>query len=228
MTTTVILLCLVPVAYLLGAVPFGLIVGKAKGVDPRTAGSGNIGATNVGRLLGMRFFFLVFVLDMLKGLLPMALASWLLCRQGPAGQRDAMTNLLHLLIGLAGILGHMFSVFIGFKGGKGVATSAGVALGLYPFFTLPGLLVVAVWAVVYGISRYVSLASMIAAVGFPIAFVVVGRLSHWDVFGRQLPLFLFAVLVGGLIVVRHRSNLTRLRAGTETRFTGKAGKAEAR
>src|SRR5687767_5009578 len=111
---------LVPLAYLVGSIPFGLMVGKLKGVDPRTAGSGNIGASNVGRLLGRKFFAVVFLLDLLKGLLPMLLAGRVL--QG-AGQ-EARTYFVWLLVGFAAIVGHMFSVFLGFKGGKGVATSS--------------------------------------------------------------------------------------------------------
>src|SRR6188768_478174 len=109
---------LVPAAYLLGSVPFGLIVGKTRGVDPRKAGSGNIGATNVGRLLGKKFFALVFTLDLLKGLLPMLAAAYVLRGETP----DRKTYLLWLAVGAVAILGHMFSVFLGFKGGKGVAT----------------------------------------------------------------------------------------------------------
>lgn len=216
------LLALIPVAYVLGAIPFGLIVGRMKGIDPRTAGSGNIGATNIGRLLGMKYFAIVFTLDLLKGMAPMAVASILLAQQGPAAERGAVMNLLHLLIGFAAICGHMFSCFIGFKGGKGVATSAGVAMGLYPFFTFAGLAALAVWSLVYGITRYVSLASIIAAVVFPLAFVGIGLIEGWDVLGKHLPLLVFASLVTVMILVRHRSNISRLRAGTESHFTGKS------
>src|SRR5688572_17372282 len=113
---------LVPVAYLLGSIPFGLIVGRAKGVDPRKAGSGNIGATNVGRLLGKKFFAIVFVLDLLKGLLPMLAAAYVLRGMEESNRK----YLLWLAVGFAAIAGHMFSLFLGFKGGKGVATSTGV------------------------------------------------------------------------------------------------------
>lgn len=221
MTTQTILLLLIPIAYLAGSIPFGLIVGRANGIDPRTAGSGNIGATNLGRLLGLKFFFIVFVLDLLKGLLPMAAASWVLSREGPAADRTALVNLLHLLIGFACICGHMFSVFLKFTGGKGVATSTGVALGLYPFFTLAGLGAMVVWIAVFVAFRYVSLASMAGAAAFPATFLVIGRLNGWDPFGRQLPLLLFAILVAALIVIRHRSNIARLRAGTENKIARK-------
>jgi glycerol-3-phosphate acyltransferase PlsY len=222
MDSKLILLLLMPVAYVLGSIPFGLIVGLSKGVDPRTAGSKNIGATNVGRLLGIRYFFYVFLLDMLKGLVPMAIASYCLSRMGPAANRTATENLLHLLIGFAAILGGSFSLFLRFKGGKAVSVSCGVALGLYPFFTLAGLVAVAIWIGVFAASKYVSLASMTAAAAFPVAFLAIGEVRHWDVFGRQLPLLIFSTLVTVLIIVRHRTNISRLLAGTETRFTRKA------
>jgi glycerol-3-phosphate acyltransferase PlsY len=208
------LLALVPVAYLVGSVPFGLIVGLARGVDVRTAGSGNIGATNVGRLLGGKFFALVFVLDVLKGLVPMLVAGSVLHFRGG----DRLGYLLWLLVGFASILGHMFSVFLRFKGGKGVATSTGVILGLWPYYTLPGLVGAAVWGAVFKSSRIVSLASVAGAVAFPVAYAVIGLALGWDVLGVQLPLLTFAVVVAGLIVFRHRSNIARLRAGTEHRF----------
>jgi len=205
---------LIPVAYAFGSVPFGLIVGKSKGVDPRTAGSGNIGATNVGRLLGKRFFFVVFVLDLLKGMLPMV-AAWVLLKDEPPEPRKF---LLWLAVGFAAILGHMFSIFLGFKGGKGVATSSGVVLGLFPYFTIPGLLCLLLWFVTFKATRYVSLASILAAVAFPVVYVVIGLLWPWPVFSGQWPLLAFALLVAAMIVWKHRSNIARLRAGTEHRF----------
>jgi glycerol-3-phosphate acyltransferase PlsY len=208
------LLILIPLAYLIGSIPFGLIVGLAKGVDPRAAGSGNIGATNLGRLLGGRFFALVFTLDMLKGLIPTALAAWVL--RGIVLQR--MDFFLWLLVGFAAIAGHMFSLFLGFKGGKGVATSAGVLLGVFPFFTYPGVIAILVWIILFKTTRYVSVASMAGAGLFPIAYVAVGLAMKWPVFGQQLPLLCFSVLVAVLIVYKHRGNIARLRAGTENRI----------
>ena len=221
MTTTQKVALLIPLAYLVGSVPFGLIVGKMKGVDPRTAGSGNIGATNVGRLLGKRFFFIVFLLDLLKGLLPM-LAAGAVLQAGGRQAHDARTYFLWLLVGFAAIVGHMFSVFLGFKGGKGVATSSGVILGLFPYFTIPGIVGLAVWAVVFGVSRYVSLASILAAVTFPVAYAAIGLARGWPILGEQWPLLAFAVLVAAMIVYKHRSNIARLRAGTESRFESKS------
>ncbi|HEY7086776.1 MAG TPA: glycerol-3-phosphate 1-O-acyltransferase PlsY [Tepidisphaeraceae bacterium] len=214
MSVTAQLLALVPIAYLVGSIPFGLIVGLAKGVDPRKAGSGNIGATNVGRLLGGRFFALVFILDLLKGLLPMLAAGYVLHGHAHAAHEYD----LWLLIGFAAIAGHMFSLFLKFKGGKGVATGAGVALGIFPYFTIPAVIGLATFGLVFLISRIVSLASIIAAAVFPIAYVIVGWLMGWDIFGSQLPLLIFAALLCAMIIYRHRSNIARLRAGTENRF----------
>ena len=217
MSTTSQVLLLIPVAYLLGSVPFGLMVGKAKGVDPRTAGSGNIGATNVGRLLGRKFFAIVFLLDLLKGLLPM-LAAAVLRRTGDPRWFGPGTYALWFAVGMAAIVGHMFSVFLGFKGGKGVATSAGVVLGLFPYFTVPGAVALAVWFVVFKLKRYVSLASILGSLAFPVAYVCIGLALRWDFLGKQLPLLVFAVVMAALITYKHRSNIARLRAGTESRY----------
>jgi glycerol-3-phosphate acyltransferase PlsY len=217
MTHQQTLAALVPAAYLLGSVPFGLVVGLSKGVDVRKAGSGNIGATNVGRLLGKRFFFLVFILDMLKGLIPMLLAA-AIARQSPGSQT---TYELVLLVGFAAILGHMFSVFLRFKGGKGVATSAGVVLGLWPYYTLAGALAIGAFIITVFITRYISVGSIVAAGVFPVAYLAIGLAREWDPLGRQLPLLVFAVLVAGMIVYKHRSNIARLRAGTESRLGSK-------
>jgi glycerol-3-phosphate acyltransferase PlsY len=214
MPTHWLLLGLIPLAYLIGSVPFGLIIGRARGIDPRKAGSGNIGATNLGRLLGGRFFALVFCLDLLKGLLPTALAAALLHRHSPG----AAQFILWLLVGFAAILGHMFSIFLGFKGGKGVATSCGVLLGVFPYYTLPGIFAIALWIVLFLFTRYVSVASMAGATAFPVLYLAVGLLCDWPVFGRQLPLGVFAILVAVMILVKHRSNISRLRTGTENRF----------
>lgn len=215
---------LVPVAYLLGSIPFGLIVGRSRGVDPRNSGSGNIGATNVGRLLGRRFFALVFTLDLLKGLLPMLAAAYVLAGETRSEWEGWWTYLLWLLVGGAAIAGHMFSVFLALQGGKGVATSTGVLLGLWPYYTIPVLIAAVAWAVAFRVSRYVSLASITAAAAFPMAYIAIGLARGWDVFGDQLPLLGFAVVMAALIVFKHRGNIARLRAGTE--YRGASGSRE--
>jgi len=213
------LIGLVPLGYVLGSVPFGLIVAKTRGVDPRKAGSGNIGATNVGRLLGGKFFAIVFALDLLKGLLPMLAAAGVLATMtGAARDYLAQDYALWLLVGFSAISGHMFSVFLRFKGGKGVATSAGVILGLFPYYTIPAIVAILAFVVVFKLTRYVSLASIIGSALFPVAFLVIGLALHRPVFGEQWPLLAFAVLMGGLILYKHRGNLARLRAGTENRI----------
>jgi glycerol-3-phosphate acyltransferase PlsY len=211
---------LIPCAYFIGAIPFGLLVGKARGIDVRTAGSGNIGATNVGRLLGKKFFFLVFFLDMLKSCVPMLIASAFV-HAIPESSRDRMVHLLWLLVGFAAVMGHMFSVFLKFKGGKGVATSAGMMLGLVPYYTLPGLIAIGLFVVVFFATRYISLASIVAASAFPIFYVLLGWNRHWPMFGNQLPLLICACVLALLIVVKHRSNIGRLIAGTESKVVGK-------
>jgi acyl phosphate:glycerol-3-phosphate acyltransferase len=214
---------LIPAAYLLGSIPFGLIVGLAKGIDPRRSGSGNIGATNLGRLLGGKYFALVFALDLLKGMLPMLAASFVLRDEASEMARALTTTdyLLWLGVGMAAILGHMFSAFLRLRGGKGVATSAGVMLGLYPYFTGPGLVAIGGFLVLVLFTRYISVGSMGGAVIFPLAYVLVGRARGWDVFGAQLPLLIFGVLVALLIIYKHRTNIARLIAGTENKLVKK-------
>jgi glycerol-3-phosphate acyltransferase PlsY len=206
-------------AYLVGSIPFGLLVARTRGVDPRQAGSGNIGATNVGRLLGGKFFAIVFVLDVLKGLIPMIAAATVLAAfRGRHSNYQAVDYTLWLLVGLAAILGHMFSLFLQFKGGKGVATSTGVILGLFPYFTIPGLIAAGVWVVLFKITRYVSVASMIGAVSFVLAYVAIALALRWPLTRNQWPLLCFSSLMAAMIVFKHRGNLARLRAGTEHRF----------
>lgn len=209
---------LIPCAYLAGSIPFGLLVGLSKGIDPRKAGSGNIGATNVGRLLGAKFFGIVFLLDMLKGLIPTFIAGRVLT-DVPAG---ATTYWMWLSVAFAAIIGHMFSVFLGFKGGKGVATSLGVVLGVWPFYTLAGVVAGLAWAVLFWRTRIVSVASIVAAVLFPIAYVGIGIARGWPITGEQWPLLVFACFVAAMITYKHRSNIKRLLAGTESSFAKKA------
>lgn len=214
MSVTAQLLLLAAVAYFVGAIPFGLLVGRLKGIDPRTAGSGNIGATNVGRLLGGRYFAIVFTLDLLKGLLPMVAAAVVL-RHVPASDKPYP---LWMTVGAAAILGHLFPIYLRFKGGKGVATSIGVTLGLWPFYTLAGLIVIGVFLAVFAVSRTVSLGSIAGSIAFPVAYVGLGLWLSWPVFGRQLPLLVFAIALSSLIIYKHRKNIARLLAGTEHSF----------
>jgi glycerol-3-phosphate acyltransferase PlsY len=216
------LIALIPLAYVLGSIPFGLVIGKRHGVDVRLAGSKNIGATNVARVLGhKKYFFQVFFLDLAKSFVPMLVAS-MIVRQIPLASRDRTVYLLWLLVGFAAVLGHMFSMFLKFKGGKGVATSAGLMLGLIPYYALPGLLAVIVFVLVFFPTRYISLGSIVAACAFPVLFLLLGKIRAWDVWGAQLPLAIFAFVIALLIVWKHRTNISRLLAGTENRFKTKS------
>jgi glycerol-3-phosphate acyltransferase PlsY len=221
------LLTLVAIAYVVGSIPFGLIVGLSKGVDPRKAGSGNIGATNVGRLLGGKFFALVFVLDLLKGMLPSLAASWVVYRHGEAtgGGVGWEVNLLWLLVGFAAVAGHMFSMFLKFKGGKGVATSAGITLGVFPDYTAAGVAIICIFVVTLMATRIVSLASMLGTASFPFAYAAVSVWRGKSVWGERWPLMTFAILVVLMILWKHRANIARIRAGTEPRVTSKRARA---
>lgn len=219
MTSLQQFLALIPLAYLLGSVPFGLIVGLWRGIDPRKAGSGNIGATNVGRLLGGRYFALVFALDCLKGLLPTLCGAWVMLHSGPG--RTWLLYLVWLMVGFAAILGHMFSLFLRFKGGKGVATSAGVMLGVYPDYTMAAGVVLLIFLACFLTTRIVSLSSMVAAGAFPILYAALAWWNGAGVLAERWPLLLFAILVAVMVIWKHRGNIKRLRAGTEPRFVKK-------
>jgi acyl-phosphate glycerol 3-phosphate acyltransferase len=195
-------------AYLVGGIPFGYLVGRARGIDIIHQGSGNIGATNVGRLLGRRFGVLVFLLDFAKGALPTAAAVRLAGLADPTWGA-ATPEILGMTAGLAAFLGHVFPVYLRFHGGKGVATGAGVVAVLLPGPALGALLV---WLAVLCAARYVSLASVAAAAGLCICGLglVSAPLAPENALGTA-----FCFLVAGLVCWRHRSNLTRLLHGNE-------------
>ena len=203
------------IGYLLGSVPFGFLAAKAKGVDIRQHGSGNIGATNVWRVCGWRFGLPVFILDALKGVGAVWVGKWIV---GSKLELAESAMVLSITSAAGCILGHSFPVWLKFKGGKGVATSLGVMIGLMP---LASLIAFAVWAVVFKVSGYVSLASIVAAVVLP-SMVGIGNITGW---AYGWPPFWFALLAGVLVIVRHKSNIARLRAGTESRFRKKTGGA---
>ncbi len=196
MTTYTLYHLFIPAAYLLGSIPFGIIVAAAFGkADPRSAGSRNIGATNVGRTAGRAAGILTLILDIGKGVAPM-LALRLLFPDPR----------LMTLTGIAAIAGHLFPVFLGFKGGKGVATSCGVMFVVSPVATL---LALAVFAVVVLAKRYVSLGSIIASASLPVFLSVLPGARVYVPMG---------VAVSILIIVKHRENIKRLVAGTENKF----------
>jgi acyl-phosphate glycerol 3-phosphate acyltransferase len=203
-------LFVIVLAYFIGAIPFGYLVARARGVNIFDKGSGNIGATNVGRILGYRFGVLVFLLDFAKGAIPVAVAG----RLGQVADLDWLPDSVRVLAGLAAFLGHLFPVYLGFRGGKGVATAAGVTSVLLP---LPMAAALLVWIAVAVSFRMISLASLAAAL-----FLCGWRLMVPGPFTREnLVLTWFCVLVTALVFVRHRSNLVRLVHGTENQLREK-------
>ena len=199
------------VGYLLGSFPSGLIVSRMRGIDIREHGSGNIGATNVLRVLGKKWGYFVFGLDVLKGFA----AVWIAFAIGPAlGPKVVRPDLVGIAGGLACILGHMFSVWLRFRGGKGVATSAGVLLGLMPLAVVS---VFAVWLILFQFTRYVSVASIGAALALPVFVMLYLRLDLLT----GVSLLPFSILIAGAVVWRHRSNMKRLFQGKEQRFDQK-------
>jgi glycerol-3-phosphate acyltransferase PlsY len=207
-------------AYLLGSVPFAFLIAWAHGKDLRTIGSGNIGATNLARAVGRKWGYICFALDVLKGLAPMAITGTIIGVPDNPGFLS-----LWLLVGIAAILGHVFPIYLRFKGGKGVATSFGVALGLWPYFTVCALIALVVWIAVVLIWHYVSLASICAAVAFPIALAL-GILAIPTWHSTNLwPLLIAAIVIPILVIVRHRENIRRLAAGTENKVRSRTSKS---
>lgn len=206
MHNSLFLLLLAVGAYFVGSIPVGFLIGKSRGLDIRQHGSGNIGATNVFRVVGKGWGIAAFILDFLKGLAPVVVARIL--------SPEAVAEIAIILAAVFAILGHNYTCWLGFRGGKGIATSAGALLALMPWIMLA---VLVAWAVVFAASRYVSLAS-IAAAGLLPVFTILREIffpsGSWWLSG-------FAVLIGVLAIWRHRSNIQRLRDGTETRFTKK-------
>jgi glycerol-3-phosphate acyltransferase PlsY len=207
------LIVLIIASYLLGSVPFALIIAAAHGKNLRQIGSGNIGATNLSRAVGRKWAYLCFALDVSKGLIPTFIAGRVITTQP-----DAAEYLFWLLAGVAAILGHIFPVYLKFKGGKGVATSLGVALGLWPYFTICAGIAVVTWVVVVLIWRYVSLASITASVVFPLALaLLIVTVDDWK-FTNLWPLFIAAIGIPIMVIVRHRDNIKRIAAGTESKI----------
>jgi glycerol-3-phosphate acyltransferase PlsY len=209
------------IAYLLGSIPFGFLIGKAKGVDVRDHGSGNIGATNVVRTVGKKEGIAAFFLDFLKGLVAVIIVQRFLA-PGPQGTwSDPGPNFVAwfgILAAICVILGHNYTCWLGFKGGKGIATSAGALMAL-----MPGVLVaaLAVWTVVFLATRYVSLASLVAAACLPV-FEALKMLL-----GMGEPAYLLVTLVlCALAFWRHRSNIEKLRRGEEHKWEGKRKKTQ--
>ena len=186
------------VGYLLGAISFAVIVARSQGVDILKYGSGNPGATNVTRALGSKFGNIVFACDALKGFIA---AGWPIVFLGESGLQLGIIGLI------ASIIGHSFSVFLKFKGGKGVATTMGGLVAIMPVVLLIG---VAVWAAIYFTTKLVAVASMLFAVSLAV--------SAYFLYGAADPRFTLGLVLAVLIVVRHRSNIARMLKGTENSF----------
>lgn len=232
------------VAYLVGSIPFGVIISRSKGIDITKHGSGNVGATNVFRVVGKSFGILCLILDFLKGFLPVILATNLLRVEGetpavplsflwglteayPLENQVSVHSIL-VLTALAAIMGHNYSAFLGFSGGKGIATSAGVLAALMPVILL-GMIVI--FALTFYLSGYVSLGSVFAALSLPLFRHLGDRMqqvsgssddaSLWSAGVWNKPLFAFAVVACVLALWRHRANIQRILAGTEDRLVRK-------
>jgi glycerol-3-phosphate acyltransferase PlsY len=198
----IILLC-----YLIGSFPSGYLVGKSQGIDIRQHGSGNIGATNVLRVMGKKWGYLVFFSDSLKGFIAVKVGVWL------ASSAGAEATLAAVVAGICCIIGHNYTVWLRFKGGKGIATSIGVLLAIVP--TMIVLIVLVVWLAVFLVWKYVSLASICAALSLPVTvFALFPFVAH----GNYWVLVVFSLIVAALAVWRHRPNIDRLLQGKENRF----------
>lgn len=191
------------VAYVIGATPFGFLAGKIKGIDIREHGSGNIGATNVLRVLGKPVGITVLALDVLKGLVPVIIAKLV-----------SDSSIVHIATAMAAILAHNYTFWLGFKGGKGIATTSGAILPLMPWALIAAVIG---WILVLKISRYVSLASIAAALIIPLTLAVENLITgtwEWNIFA-------FGMFVCLLAIWKHRSNIRRLASGEENRFVKK-------
>ncbi|HWY92010.1 MAG TPA: glycerol-3-phosphate 1-O-acyltransferase PlsY [Chthoniobacterales bacterium] len=205
-----ILLIIALFSYLIGSIPSGYLVAKSQGIDIRQHGSKNIGATNVLRVMGKKWGYLVFFCDSFKGFASVKLGALI------AAHALLSPVLGSVIAAIACILGHNYTIWLRFKGGKGIATSGGVVLALFPVLVV--LCVAVIWFVVFFARRYVSLASIAAAVALPcVVFLATGKngSDFWILFG-------FSALIGALAIWRHQSNIGRLLKGTESRFAKKS------
>jgi glycerol-3-phosphate acyltransferase PlsY len=215
MNTTILYILAGTVAYLMGSIPFGFLIAKTQGIDIRTVGSGNIGATNVFRSVSKKLGVITFALDFLKGYCGAALLPLLANAIASAPLEGLAKDILPVLCGALTIVGHNWTCFLGFKGGKGIATSAGMLMGLSP---LGVSIALTLWFVIFVTTRYVSVASICAA----LTMAVLVWPLHLKTHGVWFPAVL--TLLAALAIWKHRSNIARLRAGTESRIEfGKKG-----
>lgn len=202
------LLATILLSYLVGSIPTSIIVGKVfRHIDIRQHGSGNAGATNVIRVMGWKLGVLVMLVDAGKGVM-----ATLYIARIAAGHLDAPLSLLQIIAGTCAVIGHIFTVFAGFRGGKGVATGAGMIYSLYP---IPALVCTCIFAAVVLATRYVSLGSIAAAVSLPVVLFIFKLFSLLQI---DTPLFFFALVIVLLILFAHRGNIKRLLSGRENRI----------
>lgn len=237
-TWTILYLAGLVGAYLLGSIPFGVIIGLAKGVDVRQHGSKNIGSANVGRTLGRRYGLLTFVLDAAKGFVPVFVAGFVMNTINHADLEPRM-SLAWMSFGAAAFLGHLYPIFLNFKGGKGVATGFGAILAVFPVLSFPAICAIALWAFFVNVTKYIGFSSCLAALSLPIFTVLatpVARLtgifpalpsdtSGWAPWSVLWPYFAVSCILAVFVVVRHRTNLARMLAGTENRV-GQAARSD--
>jgi len=219
----------IALALICGSIPFGLLIARAKDIDIRKHGSGNIGATNVARVLGFKLGMLCFVLDLLKGFAPTFAAGWSHGLIHPSLSPHPISLDLAwwwLAVLVSTVLGHMFSPLLHFRGGKGVATGLGAMLGLWPYLTVPALGAILIWIIAATLWRYVSLASCLAALSLPFWVLAGSQLSKSS--GADLtPFYIITSTMGLLVIYKHRSNIRRLIAGTENRLGARVNPAAA-
>ena len=194
-------------AYMIGAVPWAFIIGKCKGIDIREYGSGNVGATNVRRTLGRKYGILCFFLDFMKGFVPVAALNLMI-------KYDILqiSDIAVVLASFASVFGHMWPIYLGFKGGKGVSTIAGILLAVAPLSLIAGGIL---WTIVFYSSGYVSLASLLSAVSLPLSAYL---LSKSGIYPLSFNLLMMLAVMAGLVLIRHLGNIKRLLKGTENRF----------
>jgi len=207
---------LIIASYLLGSVSFAALIAKVHGKELREIGSGNVGATNLSRAVGKKWGYFCFCLDVLKGFLPMFVGGRII-----STPPSVLELFLWLVVGIAAILGHIFPVYLKFKGGKGVATSFGIALGLWPYYTICAGVTFLVWIIVVLKWRYISLGSIVGSIIFPVTLTILTIVNPgWD-FAHLWPLVLASVGIPVMVILRHRENIKRISAGTEGKILSK-------
>lgn len=206
-------------AYLVGSFPTAHLLARSRGVDLGAVGSKNYGATNLGRTLGKPWGIACFLVDAIKGAIPVVAAGWMLGALGAKpGGVPSETAWCWLAVAAAGILGHTLSPWIGFKGGKGVATGFGALAAMWPVLTIPALLALVIWVALVAVFRMVSLASMVAAVLVPCAVLVSALTANgFEGVRAVVPFLAASTLIAAFVVFKHRSNIARIRAGTENK-----------